>query len=184
MTWSFCVSSNNRCFPWPVTAENMRSQSNWLLEPWLSFWNSVYQLSDIGPMIRHGLALEPYKNLKTFQHIYEGLTNIHAKFQHTKTCNVWATIFLVKLHTNCWIIRYTMAIKGPVLFNSTTTSSQPMAGPFLGSILDLLMVSSLPAFKENPMPWWWHTWISLVVIRLPMLLNSWLNGSTLFWTIS
>jgi len=48
----------------------------------------MYQLSDIGPMIGHGFALEPCKNLKKFQHIFEGLTDIHAKFQHVRMRNV------------------------------------------------------------------------------------------------
>jgi len=47
----------------------------------------VYELLDIGPIIGHGLTLEPYKNLKKFQHIYEGLTDIHAKFQHVRMHN-------------------------------------------------------------------------------------------------
>ena len=50
----------------------------------------MYQLSDIGPIIGPGLGLELelHKNLKNIQPIYEGLTDIHEKFQHVRLHNV------------------------------------------------------------------------------------------------
>jgi len=45
-------------------------------------------------MIGQGLTLEPHKNLRKFLHIYEGLTDIHAKFHYVRVRNEEVTFFL------------------------------------------------------------------------------------------
>ena len=89
----------NRCFPWPVTDENVKSQSNRLSEPWLNFRNSIgIRVSIIGHLSNDWSwpHTETLQKSEKFQHIHEGLTDIHAKFQHIRMRNAWATIFFCK----------------------------------------------------------------------------------------
>ena len=66
----------------------MRSQSNCLSEPWLNFQNSVgMRVSIIGYDWSWPRAGTLQKSEK-YQHIYEGLTDIHAQFQHVRMSNV------------------------------------------------------------------------------------------------